>query len=1704
MTDILLEKGFSGKEVQKVKKVQFGVLSEQDILRSSVCEVTSTLIYNKETSLPAENGINDPRMGVTIRGLVCQTCFGDIKQCPGHFGHIKLAEVVYNAEFLSATHRVLKSICFNCSKLLVHPDKLQHLLMIKNKKRRLIEISKNTTKTCNDSGDIQGCGRQQPHYQKRKMDILIRRKDDGYQLADEDSKRVLRASEVLEIFSRMDDETISILGLDPVYSRPESLLIKVLVISPPIVRPSIELSSSARSEDDITHLYQSILSTNLELLKAKDSGQPRTRIDEIVGRLQSYVAYLMNNDEGKAKQKGGRPIKSISQRLKGKEGRLRGNLMGKRVDFSSRTVVSPDPSLELDQLGVPQQIAEELTIPETVTQLNIDFLKKLVDRGDEWPGARYYISKVHNNEIIDLNFVKSKPNLQYGDIVERHLQDDDYVIFNRQPSLHKMSIMGHRVKVLPFSTFRLNLAVTTPYNADFDGDEMNMHVPQNLETKSEVKNIIHVPKQIITPQSNKPVMGLNQDVLLGIRLFTLRDNFIDKTQLSDLLMTMEDWDGELPKPAVLKPKKLWTGKQVLSFIIPMINYKKLNESDFKDFYQNEKSVIIRKGELLVGAVNKGIVGGTKGSLIGCIWIDFNPEAARAFLSYSQKLINSWLLFHGFTVGIADTIISVDLLKTIENKIKNSKKEFLAVLKDTQKENKELIVHQPGKTIIESFEVKVNTLLNDCRAEIGKLLNENIGEENNIKRMILAGSKGNNINISQIAGLVGQQNVVGKRIPFGFFKRTLPHFSKDDFGPESRGFVANSYYKGLTPEEFFFHTMGGREGLIDTAVKTAQTGYMQRRLVKALEDVMVQYDLSVRDSHGNLIEYLYGEDGIAGEFIEEQKFDLLNISDSKLLNKCCFFELDETKEDCGFEESIQKYRENGKITKTLHELLHSQESAFNVLHEEYNEIVRIRDKLRGMFLPKSTIGILPVNLDRLLSRAKFIKKSDEGDLNPLFVIEELENMLNRLRVLYIERDEGEIQDFSIERNEKALFLFKAFVKYTFNSKAIVIEHKLCETSFKFLISEVEKAFSLAIIHPGEMTGSIAAQSIGETLTQMTLNTFHFAGVSSQNITLGVPRIQEIINCSKNIKGASMTIYMDKENRNNSEMVHKMISTLEFTTIQHIAKSSEIFFDPDITSTVVDEDQELIFFAEEKENYSPWVLRILIDPVLMGRKGVKFRDILSKIESHLSSDQLQIVDSLDTANPIVLRLRLLESNPETDYNDIKKLEQFIVEDMAIKGFCKKVSYRRQKLHTYNEKGVDLDGDKEGEFILETSGTDIAKVLRLPNIDQTRSTTNDIWDIYINFGIEAARLAVMREIKVVFSFFNIYVNYRHINLLANTITSNGRLMSISRNGINRVYQSPFRKCSFEETVDILTEAAVFSNIDGLNGVTENIMMGQLCKMGTGSFDILMDIDYLLPNENNKEEVIAKWKYFPDPNPALEIETELDEENTHRFGHTPHLNMNTPMPYNDYGNNRRTPVYNEGINSPQVFTPMQTPGMTPLPGTRNNMLRSPHQNNVIYSPYMRQTNQNQGLYQNALSPMLPRNNLAPISPNVNAINPTNTNMLYNTNNELRFSPVSPHYNANQMRLQSPGSNQHIGNMSPNYTYNSSNSPYYSPHSNQSPAYNGEGASPRMEESPFSQQDDRFAHQMYNPNQPGYQPDPDVEMREDNIKYSDDEDNEA
>ncbi|KAL0432899.1 UNVERIFIED_CONTAM: DNA-directed RNA polymerase II subunit RPB1 [Sesamum latifolium] len=913
---------FSPAEVAKVRVVQFGIISPDEIRQMSVMHIEHG--ETMERGKPKIGGLSDPRLGTIDRKMKCETCMSNMAECPGHFGHLELAKPMFHIGFMKVVLSILRSVCFNCSKILA--DEI----------RKILDACKNKSK-CDGGDEIDvrgqepdepvkksrgGCGAQQP-----KISI------DGMKMVAE-----------YKIQKKKNDDQDQL---------PEPVERKQLL---------------SAEKDDLTHQLAMIIRHNENLKLQERNGAPAHIISEFAQLLQFHVATYFDNElpgQPRATQRSGRPIKSICSRLKAKEGRIRGNLMGKRVDFSARTVITPDPTINIDQLGVPWSIALNLTYPETVTPYNIE-------RDD---GQR-----------LDLRYLKksSDQHLELGYKVERHLNDGDFVLFNRQPSLHKMSIMGHRIKIMPYSTFRLNLSVTSPYNADFDGDEMNMHVPQSFETRAEVMELMLVPKCIVSPQSNRPVMGIVQDTLLGCRKITKRDTFIEKDVFMNILMWWEDFDGKVPAPTILKPRPLWTGKQVFNLIIPkqinLLRYSAWHQETEKGYITpGDTQVRIEKGDLLSGTLCKKALGTSTGSLIHVIWEEVGPDAARKFLGHTQWLVNYWLLQNAFSMGIGDTIADAATMEKINETISNAKNQVKELIRAAQEKQLEA---EPGRTMMESFENRVNQVLNKARDDAGSSAQKSLSESNNLKAMVTAGSKGSFINISQMTACVGQQNVEGKRIPFGFVDRTLPHFTKDDFGPESRGFVENSYLRGLTPQEFFFHAMGGREGLIDTAVKTSETGYIQRRLVKAMEDIMVKYDGTVRNSLGDVIQFLYGEDGMDAVWIESQPLESLKLKKSDF-NDMYKYEIDSANWNPSY-----MLPEAVEDLKTIREI----RSVFDA------EVQKLEADRYQLGTEIATTGDnswpLPVNIKRLVLNAQKTFKVDfrrPSDMHPMEIVEAVDKL-----------------------------------------------------------------------------------------------------------------------------------------------------------------------------------------------------------------------------------------------------------------------------------------------------------------------------------------------------------------------------------------------------------------------------------------------------------------------------------------------------------------------------------------------------------------------------------------------------------------------------------------------------------------------------------------------------------------------------------------
>ncbi|KAL8937072.1 MAG: hypothetical protein Q9216_004606 [Gyalolechia sp. 2 TL-2023] len=1463
---------YSSAPLRSIQEIQFGLLSPEEIKNMSVAPIEYPETMDEQNQRPRHMGLADPRLGSIDRGVKCATCDENMSECPGHFGHIELAAPVFHVGFLGKIKKLLETVCHNCGKILIDESNpaFVEALRKRDPKRRFDAIwrlckpkmvcetsqppegdqSDKAKETKRDHG---GCGNIQPEVRREALKLTgtwkAQKGDDEHE-GQQAEKKPITPQMTLNVFRNISTKDIQKMGLSNDYARPEWMIITVLPVPPPPVRPSISMDGGAgmRGEDDLTYKLGDIIRANGNVKRCDLDGSPQHLTQEFENLLQFHVAtYMDNNIAGlpQALQKSGRPVKSIRARLKGKEGRLRGNLMGKRVDFSARTVITGDPNLSLDEVGVPRSIARTLTYPETVTPYNIQKLHQLVKNGpNEHPGAKYVIRD--SGERIDLRHHKraGEINLQYGWRVERHIVDGDFIIFNRQPSLHKESMMGHRVRVMPYSTFRLNLSVTSPYNADFDGDEMNLHVPQSEETRAEISQLCMVPLNIVSPQRNWPIMGIVQDTLCGIYKICRRDVFLSEEQVMNILLWVPDWDGVIPQPAILKPRPKWTGKQIISLVLPpTLNYLQLDKEGFSPL--SDAGVLVDRGEVMYGLFRKQAVGASKQGIIHIIFNEKGPEAALNFFNGAQTVVNYWLLHNGFSIGIGDTIPDQRTIQGIQNAVTEQK---LEVAEITRKATADQLESLPGMSIRETFESKVQAALNQARENAGTKTQESLKDLNNAVQMALSGSKGSTINISQMTAIVGQQAVEGKRIPFGFKYRTLPHFTKDDYSPESRGFVENSYLRGLTPTEFFFHAMAGREGLIDTAVKTAETGYIQRRLVKALEDVMAKYDGTVRNSLGDVVQFLYGEDGLDAVHIESQPVDIVTCSYNQFERKCRVDLMDPQPETSIPHEFLENYKE---IAGDLEVQKH--------FDEEYEHLQKARDFLRDKKVEDNSMYYLPLNIIRILENAKAafkIKDNARSNLHPVEVIPQVNDLLDRLVIVR----GGD--SLSQEAQHNATLLFKAQLRSRLAFKRLVLENSLNKLAFQHVLGEIESKFCRAAVNPGEMVGVLAAQSIGEPATQMTLNTFHFAGVASKNVTLGVPRLKEILNVAKDIKTPTMTVYTTFETTNDKAIDQENTNTVrravEHTTLRSVTETTELYYDPDIQSTIIEADRDMVdsYFilpeldSEDQYRQSRWLLRIILGRRRLLDKGLTVQDVASKIKENYHND-LAVIFSDDNAEEQVIRIRLMrehikgdddEEDGDVEENWLKRLEAHILDTLTLRGVpgIKKAFITTKDKVVYERDG-SMKNKKDAEWTLDTEGTALAQVLAVDGVDTRRTYSNSFLEVFEVFGIEATRSALMRELTAVLAFDGSYVNHRHLALLVDVMTARGHLMAITRHGINRSDTGALMRCSFEETVEILLEAAACGELDDCRGVSENVMLGQLAPLGTGELEVLLDQEML-----------------------------------------------------------------------------------------------------------------------------------------------------------------------------------------------------------------------------------------------------------------------
>ena len=1374
-------------------------------------------------------------------------------------------------------------------------------------------------------------------------------------------------------------------------SNPNRFFCQTILVPPPKLRPPSKMGDMVFEHPQNTHLC-AIIQANLSLTELFRTPPtvpepPEVRASRAVRAwlaIQGGVNRLM--DATKADQIQDRVGIGIRQQLEKKQGLFRMNMMGKRVNYAARSVISPDPYLGTGEIGVPPVFAKTLTFPELVTPHNVELMRELVERGaDEHPGANAVedergriinlarFSKEKRRAIaktlLSVSAAKDADGRPLARKVYRHLRNGDIMLTNRQPTLHKPGILAHCARVLPGQrTIRMHYANCSTFNADFDGDEINLHFPQDHQARAEAYQIVKAEEQFYAPTDGKPLRGLIQDHICSAVLLTCKDRFYNKEGFSQIvyaslveLCDSENLSIKLPPPTIHKPRRLWTGKDVIRTILDHVAYQRpgvtLKHSckTPHTFWGSEEEgeLIVRQNYICTGVVDKNAFG--KFGLIHAVAELHGKQIAGKLLSVLSRLLTLFLQQHGFTCGMDDLVL---VAESEELRVKELSKAGAAA--KSAAESFVQVKDVPEIALSAAVSARV-TERPDCEAALDARSSGALNQvtsstvkvclpsgtkkpfhRNCLSLMTMSGAKGSMVNFSQIAAALGQQELEGRRVPRMASGKTLPCFAPFDCDPRAGGYISDRFYSGLRPQEYYFHCMAGREGLVDTAVKTSRSGYLQRCLVKNLEGLKVHYDHTVRDVDGTIVQFLYGDDGIEvskGVYAKEFAFALENVESLKLQNESALIEFDGSsskKKNSNAEDAFMD-----KKTKSWPDV---PRNATSILEHE---------KQYSQF---TSLGVLP---------EKFAKDLDE----------------------FLNVTHGNLSDKEFEQTHK--ITRKQFAKIM---------------NLKFIAS---------MASPGEAVGVIAAQSVGEPSTQMTLNTFHFAGRGEANVTMGIPRLRELLMAASRkptLPVMTMPLRKDKMAKKYAERLASRLRKVIFAElVQDLSCKTHFYTDapsdgckvrvcevkvtmrcPDEFSkakgSVTFEEMEACFKntylaelyaiikkeckkrAEQSADVQIVKLRQhsatgLADktndvdddynggdrnasddegrPKKKGNDNKKnaqerienendasdednsddeegakadlrkaerdeeaygdddkvnageFSDeddaqIAKKTKKSSSakkkkkassndnddgnssdssssssdsdnSDQTELTKSATTASKRK-KSSTNESASSNEYGglrqDLSDIQDTVIVDATAKTFTVALEFdlatplllmqnlldsaaaKSNIRYTKGIGGVFVVGDElDGSLAVQCDGVSFdAAFANEDLVDVNRIKANDVWQVRLTLGVEAARRTLVDEISGVFGAYGIGVDARHLSLISDFMCQQGGYRPFSRVGINDS-TSPFLKMTYETATAFLTEAAVRGDVDKLTNPSAAIVMGKMINLGTGSIGLQYD---------------------------------------------------------------------------------------------------------------------------------------------------------------------------------------------------------------------------------------------------------------------------
>lgn len=1421
-----------------IKEINFDVLSNEETLAYSVTDDS----FNGLTSEDLKNGgVLDPRLGTTSQRQNCDTCGAGYNECQCHQGHIRLPVKVYNKTYKEMLRSSLSCLCYNCMKIPLKLDNKEFQYVINNfyGKNRVIAL-KALVK------NVHNC----PYCNHSILEILSEDNDDNIRLLTQFKRKNTKADEKRDgdnkrrkenidpdiLFSKLKDvskDTVDLLGFDSSKFKLTDYMIHYFPVSSLCIRPTIEIDDfgNNRSHDDLTKKTANIAKTvrkiySLQEQSNKQSTSKEQSIESARRQLQLFV-FLINSNKSTniatAQQNpGGVVMKSISDRIQGKYGFLRNNLEAKRVNFCARTVISSDPKLSIGEVGIPLKVAINVTIPVRVTSKNFKKLSQLVKNGrNKYPGANRVIpygDKKHK----DLAYAKNY-KIKLGDIVERHIVDGDFVLMNRQPSLHRPSFMCHRVRVfMGISTFKLSVNVTTPYNADFDGDEMNMYAAQTIQTITENAFLMPVDKQIVSPTNSKPIIKFKQDTPAG--LFKLTENYIELSVLESFRLLSSIKKIDLTK---LKKQKMKTN-QIFSFLIPdLINF------------DNGKVKIIN-GDLIDGVVTSSVLN----QLSSYIWERYNSIEAELFIDNCQNLAEEFLLHNVLSVTLRDVLPTPQIKRDSKEIIFSRELEAGHLI--TQMEN------NPNTLDIETFEKDVFSVLTSAKEDVGKLVGDSLTTENNFYVMSVSGAKGSASNAGDMLGGRGQEVVKFRRLNKHVNGRMLPYFCFNDNTAKARGYITNSYHEGLDPNEYWSYGESGREGLVNTAIKTAETGYQQRRLIKTHESIGIKYDMTTRTANEIVLQFVYGDNNFDQTLQKLNKLPCIEFDNKEICDNYIFTEKDFdtlVKNKNLKKENIDEFKEINKNLK--------------------KEMIELRDDMRMSQLKTSVKYNILVshfyqasNYKKIIddSRKRITNKNEVLDVS--YIIKEINRILEHENTPIMAINN--FDEFTLKRKIEKSYkkLMRLYLYDYIGPKKCIFDYKFNKENFDVVVKDIIDDYKKTIVHPGDMVGILAAQAIGEPLTQMTLSSFHQAGAGVAGLQ-GTPRIIEIYGNAKTLATPIMFVYLLDGYNGDKTLVNRISSNLRYVVFKDIIEKIETLYEPYNLYAEEDEvDLNNIFSIDKTKdiefNNNPWLYRIYIDKdkfldydidmLEIKMKFIKYwNDVVNDSKNKdLVSNGLIYSSNMNVKNPVIyIRFNVNDVNER----NLMTLTEIITESFYIKGTKNIPSI--DNISNDNNLFYDKEGkiEKKNEYVIYTNGIDYSKIRKNKFIDQDRTICNDIRIVQELYGIEAARNLITRETDNVLNSnpnnTSNQVNYTHVALVADSMTHTGKITSIDRFGINKIEGDFLARASFENTMDIFTNAAINSEVDYLRSVSSRIMMGKTFEGGTCSFQLCLDKDKMEKTE-------------------------------------------------------------------------------------------------------------------------------------------------------------------------------------------------------------------------------------------------------------------